>query len=131
MVKKEYSNEEVTVVWQPDLCIHSGKCVQGLGDVFNPNRKPWIDLSQSTSDQIADQVGKCPSGALSIKNFQPNNSEYSSPVKVQLMNGGPLVLKGSCEVVGEDGNTETKKNVAFCRCTKSKNFPYCDGSHRN
>jgi uncharacterized Fe-S cluster protein YjdI len=130
MVKKEYSNEEVTVVWQQDLCIHSGKCVQGLGDVFNPNRKPWIDVSQATSDKIVHQVSKCPSGALSIKRPQPNNSESGSPVKVQLMRRGPLVLTGSCEVVGEDGNIETKKNAAFCRCTKSKNFPYCDGSHR-
>ena len=25
---------------------------------------------------------------------------------------------------------EPGKKVAFCRCWKSKTFPYCDGSHR-
>lgn len=130
MVKKEYSNKDVTVVWKPDLCIHSGKCVQGLGEVFNPERNPWIDVDQANADKVVAQVGKCPSGALSIKDGADSSGE-SADIKVQLMDGGPLVLKGSCEIVGEDGQIEVKKNAAFCRCTKSKNFPYCDGSHRN
>ncbi len=130
MVKKEYSNKDVTVVWKPDLCIHSGNCVKGLGEVFNPERKPWIDVDQANAADVVAQVGKCPSGALSVKDGA-NPSGSSTDIKVQLMNGGPLVLKGSCEVIGEDGQTEVKKNAAFCRCTKSKNFPYCDGSHKN
>ncbi|MBK7343709.1 MAG: (4Fe-4S)-binding protein [Saprospiraceae bacterium] len=43
-MKKEYSNGEVTVVWQPDLCIHSGKCVIGLPGVFNTKAKPWVNI---------------------------------------------------------------------------------------
>ena len=62
-----YSNGEITVVWKPGLCIHSGNCARGLGKVFDPRRRPWIDLSQASSLQIIEQVKKCPSGALSIK----------------------------------------------------------------
>lgn len=62
-----YSNEEVTVIWKPDLCIHSGICFKGLAGVFDPRRKPWIILDNATTQQIIDQVKKCPSGALSIK----------------------------------------------------------------
>jgi uncharacterized Fe-S cluster protein YjdI len=62
-----YRTEEITVVWKPEICIHSGICAQGLADVFNPHRKPWIDLSQAEAQQIIDQVKKCPSGALSIE----------------------------------------------------------------
>lgn len=61
-----YSNGEITIVWQPDKCIHSAKCVKGLGKVFNPSVKPWIDMSQADSDQIAHQVQQCPSGALRL-----------------------------------------------------------------
>jgi uncharacterized Fe-S cluster protein YjdI len=61
-----YSNGEITVNWKPEICAHSGICVIGLGKVFNPHRKPWIDLSQAETKQIIDQVNKCPSGALSI-----------------------------------------------------------------
>ena len=59
-----YSNGEITVVWKPDLCIHSANCVKGLGKVFNPGLQPWIDISKASSQQIIDQVKKCPSGAL-------------------------------------------------------------------
>ena len=61
-----YSNGAITVVWKPDMCIHSGICFKGLAQVFDPRRKPWIDLSQAETQQIISQVKKCPSGALSI-----------------------------------------------------------------
>ncbi len=63
----EYDNGEVTVVWQPAKCAHSGICVRGLKAVFDPKRRPWIDVSKATTEQIVKQVGECPSGALTIK----------------------------------------------------------------
>ena len=62
-----YTNGEITVVWKPALCIHSAICFKGLGDVFDPRRRPWIDMSKAGTQQIIDQVKKCPSGALSIE----------------------------------------------------------------
>ena len=64
-MEKKYSNKDITVVWKPELCIHSGICARGLGKVFDPKRKPWIDMSQAETQQIMGQVKKCPSGALS------------------------------------------------------------------
>ena len=63
-----YNNGEITINWKPDMCIHSGICAKGLGEVFDPRRKPWIDMSKAETQQIIDQVKKCPSGALSIAN---------------------------------------------------------------
>jgi uncharacterized Fe-S cluster protein YjdI len=40
----EYSKSGVTVVWTPSLCIHSAKCVLGLGSVFNPQARPWVNM---------------------------------------------------------------------------------------
>jgi uncharacterized Fe-S cluster protein YjdI len=62
---KKYSNGEVTIVWQPHLCRHSGKCIFGLPGVFDVNRRPWIDPLAATTVEIIEQVGRCPSGALS------------------------------------------------------------------
>ncbi len=64
---KEYSNGEITVVWNASLCIHSGRCVRGLPEVFDVKRRPWIDIMAADSAAIVHQVGRCPSGALSIK----------------------------------------------------------------
>ncbi len=61
-----YSNGEITIIWKPGICIHSGICVKGLGEVFDPRRKPWIDMSKAETQQMIEQVKKCPSGALSI-----------------------------------------------------------------
>ena len=66
-ITKRYSKGDVTVVWQPAKCIHSAVCVRGLPQVFDPNRRPWIELASATSEQIVAQMGKCPSGALSIE----------------------------------------------------------------
>ena len=64
---KEYSNGSITVVWQPEKCVHAGKCVQGLPLVFRPKEQPWIKIDQASSEQITATVRNCPSGALSIK----------------------------------------------------------------
>jgi uncharacterized Fe-S cluster protein YjdI len=65
-MNKHYTNGEVTVLWQPKKCIHSGICAHGLSSVFKPREVPWIDMEGAGSDEIIDQVSKCPSGALSI-----------------------------------------------------------------
>lgn len=62
-----YSKDNITVVWQPELCKHSGICFKGIPLVFDPRRKPWIDMNQAETDKIIEQVKQCPSGALSIK----------------------------------------------------------------
>ena len=62
----KYNNGELIVIWKPEVCIHSAICFKGLPEVFDPRRIPWIDLSRSDTQQIIEQVKKCPSGALSI-----------------------------------------------------------------
>lgn len=66
-IRKEYTNEDITVVWQPHMCTHSKKCWKELLPVFDPRRKPWVDMDAESSDRIVAQVEVCPSGALSIK----------------------------------------------------------------
>ena len=64
--KKEYTNGEITVVWESGKCIHSGNCVRNNPDVFQPKEKPWIKIDASTSEKIMETVNKCPSGALTF-----------------------------------------------------------------
>ena len=65
-ISKKYANGEITVLWQPHICIHSAICFKGLSAVFDPRRKPWIIMENASTKQITEQVHKCPSGALSI-----------------------------------------------------------------
>lgn len=35
-IKKEYSNNDLTIVWQGSKCIHAAECVKALPKVYNP-----------------------------------------------------------------------------------------------
>ena len=43
---KTYENEDIQVFWKPRICQHAGECARGNYNVFNPQRRPWVDLSQ-------------------------------------------------------------------------------------
>jgi uncharacterized Fe-S cluster protein YjdI len=65
--KIEYSNGEVTIIWKPELCKHAGVCVRMLPDVYFPKERPWIRPHGASTGKIIEQVGKCPSGALTYR----------------------------------------------------------------
>ncbi|MBR9914781.1 MAG: hypothetical protein GYB32_08140 [Algicola sp.] len=128
---KEYSNDELTIVWKPDACIHSGICVKGLGEVFQPKERPWIKIDAASNDSMIKQVKACPSGALSYYMKDDANQEAETlETKIEVMDNGPLIVYGTLMVTHRDGREEKKnKTTAFCRCGASKNKPYCDGTH--
>ena len=59
-----YETPEITVTFDPSVCIHSGVCVRGLPAVFDIKRKRWVRPEVASADQVAAQVSRCPSGAL-------------------------------------------------------------------
>jgi uncharacterized Fe-S cluster protein YjdI len=76
MESREYTNGEITIVWTPDFCVHSGICAHGLPLVFKPGQRPWIDTQAATTEELRDQVSRCPSGALRFyMNDEPEADE--------------------------------------------------------
>jgi len=63
--KHTYQNDDITVVWKPEICKHAGRCVTQLPKVFNLKTKPWITMSGTDTNAIIEQVNCCPTGALS------------------------------------------------------------------
>ncbi|MCI5083906.1 MAG: (4Fe-4S)-binding protein [Saprospiraceae bacterium] len=132
-IVKEYKTDEITVVWKPNVCIHSEKCWRGLPEVFNPKGRPWINVNDTAATKIADQVEKCPSGALSYywNDGRDTNKESTPEVQIQVLSQGPLMVKGTVEIELADGSKHFKeKQTALCRCGASGNKPFCDGTHR-
>jgi uncharacterized Fe-S cluster protein YjdI len=62
---KTYTNGEITILWQPEKCIHSGICVQMLPSVYKPGDHPWVHIENATTGELKRQIAACPSGALS------------------------------------------------------------------
>ncbi|MCF1191363.1 (4Fe-4S)-binding protein [Mangrovimonas sp. AS39] len=59
-----YSNEDITVTYEPRLCIHAERCAKELSDVFRTSVIPWVKLDGAESERIINQIKKCPSKAL-------------------------------------------------------------------
>jgi uncharacterized Fe-S cluster protein YjdI len=62
-----YETAEITVTFEPELCIHSGVCVRGLPAVFDVRRRRWVMPELGVTAEIAAQVERCPSGALKYR----------------------------------------------------------------
>jgi uncharacterized Fe-S cluster protein YjdI len=138
----KYTNDEVTVVWKPDVCIHSTLCWKGLREVFDPTHRPWIKPEASTTERIIAQVRQCPSGALSyFMNAEGAAAPEAAPhdpiaeaahiTNIEIRPNGPIVVNNECMIKHADGRMETKNAKVFlCRCGGSANKPFCDGTHK-
>lgn len=61
---QSYESEEIVVTFDPEKCQHTAICIRGLPTAFDIKRKRWIDVKAASTDEIAAQIDKCPSGAL-------------------------------------------------------------------
>jgi uncharacterized Fe-S cluster protein YjdI len=127
-----YADDRIEVHWEPRLCIHTRSCVERLRGVFDPERRPWIDVSAAGADEIAATVLTCPTGALHFRRLDGGAQEEAEvPPKVVPRTNGPLFLRGRFRIEDADGNLiREDTRLALCRCGASENKPFCDGTHR-
>lgn len=77
---RRYSNDDITVVWQPAECIHAGICFRELRRVFDPVKRPWVNIEGAPSADIITVVERCPTAALTFMwNDPARNVADSSP----------------------------------------------------
>lgn len=133
-IKKEYTNGEVTITWEPHKCIHSKNCITGLPSVFDFEKRPWIDAKGATTEEIVKQIDTCPSGALGYyfkEKEEKRTAEMTREQVVEVTPNGPLMVYGNLKIKLPNGETKTESKVsAFCRCGSSQNKPFCDGTHK-
>lgn len=135
MTTKKYVKDDLTIIWKPEVCIHSKVCWQkatGLPEVFNPTVRPWISPENASKDAIVEQIKKCPSGALSFEFSSHSDSKTAEhPSKeITVSDNGPILINGEVKL-SYKGETITRNNAALCRCGHSSNKPFCDGTHRS
>jgi len=66
-LNNEFRNKDITVTYTPAVCKLSGKCAKELSDVFSDSIIPWINLDNSETNKIINQIERCPSGALQYR----------------------------------------------------------------
>jgi CDGSH-type Zn-finger protein/uncharacterized Fe-S cluster protein YjdI len=132
MTRKAYRSEKITVSFDLERCIHSAECVRGLPEVFDTEKRPWIQPHKSDPDPVAEVVTRCPTGALQ---FERRDGGAGEPVPnrnvVAVAASGPLYVRGDIEIRDSTGTTLLEDTrVALCRCGESANKPFCDNNHK-
>ena len=130
--RRIYANDAIEVLWEPKLCIHVRNCVRGLPDVFDAERRPWVDVEAAHADAIAATILTCPTGALHFRRLDGDTQGEPEPeTTIEPRPNGPLFVRGRVRIVDNEGRLiREDTRLALCRCGASGNKPFCDGSHR-
>ncbi|QOX65052.1 hypothetical protein FRZ06_17730 [Anoxybacterium hadale] len=142
---REYVTEDLIIYWNLSHCSHSGKCTDMLPEVFNMERRPWICMDGADPLEVIRVIDKCPSGALRYgltehSAIEPRLAQgpgwigykvtEPSVVQIRMVQNGPLLVKGPARILDPEGNSIREcVSMVLCRCGKTKNPPFCDGSH--
>jgi uncharacterized Fe-S cluster protein YjdI len=132
-VTRVYETPAIAIEWRAHRCVHSAVCLQGLPEVFDVRRRPWVLPEEASADEIARLVAQCPSGALHFRRLDGGAQEQpdAEPAVITIPDG-PLALRGDISIADGDGNLLRRDTrMTLCRCGASENKPFCDASHRN
>jgi uncharacterized Fe-S cluster protein YjdI len=126
---RTYRGEGVEVTYDAKRCLHAAECVRGLPEVFDPQKRPWIQPEEADADKIAEVVRRCPTGALHYALASGAEEVGDEATNVAPQSDGPLFVKGTLRIETPDGTLEETR-VALCRCGQSGNKPFCDNTHK-
>lgn len=114
-------------------CALARFCHREKGDVWE-----LTEDSQTGNNKEEAIIGavECPAGRLEVLDKEGNLIEPEYEPSIEILQdieeevSGPIFVKGKIPIISQDGFTYEKRNrVALCRCGKSSNKPFCDGSH--
>jgi len=115
-----------------ELCDHSRFCMRagGIRELIKKSDDPEARQTAIEESMI------CPSGRLVLwgKTGKPFEKEFEPSIVIlydkQKECKGPIWIRGGIPVESVDGTIyEIRNRQTLCRCGKSENKPYCDGSH--
>jgi CDGSH-type Zn-finger protein len=114
------------------LCASAGFCTRagGVWALTLRSRRP-------EAKQLAiEESMLCPAGRLVAWTEENNAIEPDLVQSIGLVEdpqagvSGPIWVRGGIPIESADGTLwETRNRVTLCRCGRSQNMPFCDGSH--
>ena len=140
--KKQYI-DQTEIIHGPELDLTDAKKFCSNARFCQLSGDTWHNVKKSdylNARNIAIKTAcNCPSGRLVAwdkktktpyeKKFEPSIEIIEDP---QIKVSGPIWLKGGIELQSSDGTKyESRNRMTLCRCGKSNNKPFCDGSHIN
>ncbi|MDR0900145.1 MAG: CDGSH iron-sulfur domain-containing protein, partial [Methanobrevibacter sp.] len=127
-----FETDKLKLVDAPILCDHSRFCTRAGGI------RALMEEGDEKSSKIAIKEAElCPSGRLTLFEKESGNSsepDYEKEIVLLYDTGketlGPISVRGKIPIESEDGEEyEVRNRMTLCRCGKSENKPFCDGTH--
>ncbi|MCA9726862.1 MAG: CDGSH iron-sulfur domain-containing protein [Candidatus Eisenbacteria bacterium] len=125
-----YEGSEIAIHDNRTICSHATHCTKDLPAVFRYGQKPWIDPEGADAAAIMEQIRRCPSGALSYARGGEIVRDVAREPGIEIERGGPYRVTGSIALSG-DLQPPSREHYALCRCGRSRNKPFCDGTHHD
>jgi len=131
-VAERYEGSDFDLLDDEELCAGAQFCHRGQGI--------WelVDANDSKAKRMAAEIaGNCPTGRLVVcekGTGKPIEPHFEKSITVLEDPGrgcsGPLWVKGGIPIQSADGSEyEVRNRATLCRCGKSSNKPFCDGTH--
>ncbi len=127
---RRYEGAAVTIYYNKLLCSHAGECVRRAAGIFDPKQRPWIQPDNGTVEQAREAAEACPSGALRLS--EPGDAATllaGSDVSITVERNGPYRVSNIPIAAPYWAEGQSERKYVLCRCGKSNNKPFCDGTH--
>jgi len=133
--------EQAGEIEGPTLVLKDAESLCAFARFCDPHGQVWnlIERTDHANARklVEHEAGHCPSGRLVVVDRKTGQEiEPSLEPSIGLVEdtakkvSGPLWIRGGIPVTGADGHPyEVRNRVTLCRCGRSSNKPFCDGSH--
>jgi CDGSH-type Zn-finger protein len=134
-------SERAETIEGPTMLLTDVENLCAFARFCDPKGQVWNLVQQADNPEtrrlVEHEAGHCPSGRLIV--WDKNTGEAIEPKFEQSIGliedtakqvSGPIWVRGGVPVVSANGDTyEVRNRVTLCRCGRSANKPFCDGSH--
>ena len=133
--------EQAEQIDGPTMVLSDEEKLCAFARFCDPGGKIWGLIEQTENPEVQKLVIReamhCPSGRLVLHEKktgkdleQPRDPAIGIVEDPALGCSGPLWVEGGIVLQSADGTTyETRNRVTLCRCGRSDNKPFCNGSH--
>jgi CDGSH-type Zn-finger protein len=125
----------------PTVSLTDAESLCAFARFCDPKGRIWNLVERSDDPEVRKiveyEAAHCPAGRLVVwdkKTGKPSEPKFQKSLGLiedtDKNVSGPIWVRGGIPVVSADGQTyEIRNRLTLCRCGRSNNKPFCDGTH--